>query len=51
MKEAKPAFPYIAEEDRKPLVEMMLAWQMKQIEALEQEILKLKGETTKPKKL
>jgi hypothetical protein len=27
----------------------LLAWQEKQIDALKQEILKLKGETTKPK--
>ena len=27
----------------------LLAWQQKQIDRLEQEILKLKGETTKPK--
>jgi hypothetical protein len=52
MNETKPAFPTIAEEDRTPLVDALLellAWQANRIEALEQEILKLKGETTKPK--
>jgi len=52
MNATKPAFPTIAEEDRTPLVEALLellAWQAKRIEVLEQEILKLKGETTKPK--
>jgi hypothetical protein len=52
MNETKPALPTIAEGDRTPLVDALLellAWQMKRIEALEQEVLKLKGETTKPK--
>jgi hypothetical protein len=52
MNETKPALPTIAEEDRTPLVDALLellAWQMKRIEALEHEVLKLKGETTKPK--
>ncbi len=52
MNETKPALPTIAEEDRTPFVDALLellAWQMKRIEALEQEVLKLKGETTKPK--
>jgi hypothetical protein len=52
MNDIKPAFPTIAAEDRPPLVDALLellAWQAKRIEALEQEILKLKGETTKPK--
>jgi hypothetical protein len=52
MNDIKPAFPTIPEADRTPLVDALLellAWQAKRIEALEQEILKLKGETTKPK--
>lgn len=51
MNETKPAFPTIAEEERTPLVDALLellAWQLRRIEALEQELLKLKGETTKP---
>ena len=48
----KPQLPKISQEERTPLVDVLLellAWQQKQIDALEQEILKLKGETTKPK--
>ncbi len=52
MNSSKLEFPKIKEEDRTPLVDVLLellAWQQKQIDKLEQEILKLKGETTKPK--
>ncbi|ORU95061.1 MAG: hypothetical protein A6F70_10615 [Cycloclasticus sp. symbiont of Bathymodiolus heckerae] len=52
MNSPKPKLPEINEEDRTPLVDVLLevlAWQQKQIDKLEQEILKLKGETTKPK--
>lgn len=48
----KPQLPKISNEDRTPLIDVLLellAWQQKQIDRLEQEILKLKGETTKPK--
>ena len=51
MNSPKLKLPEINEEDRTPLVDVlleMLAWQQKQIDKLEQEILKLKGETTKP---
>jgi hypothetical protein len=44
--------PEINEKERTPLVDVLLeimAWQSEKIEKLEQEILKLKGETTKPK--
>ncbi len=47
----KPQLPIINPADHSPLVDVLLellAWQQKQIEALEHEILKLKGETTKP---
>ena len=47
----KTQLPKISNEDRTPLVDVLLellAWQQKQIDKLEQEILKLKGETTKP---
>jgi hypothetical protein len=47
----KPQLPKISNEDRTPLVDVLLellAWQEKRIDELEQEILKLKGETTKP---
>jgi hypothetical protein len=54
----KPQLPKISNEDRTPLVDVLLellAWQQKQIDQLEQEILKLKGETTqsqvKPSKM
>ena len=52
MDSLKPQLPTISNEDRTPLVDVLLellAWQEKQIDALKQEILKLKGETTKPK--
>ncbi|OQK17467.1 hypothetical protein AU255_06195 [Methyloprofundus sedimenti] len=52
MNSPKPELPEINKEDRTPLVDVlleMLAWQQKQIDELAQEILKLKGETTKPK--
>jgi len=52
MNSPKPELPEINEEDRTPLVDVLLellAWQQKQIDELEQEILKVKGETTKPK--
>ncbi len=42
----------ITKDDRIPLVDVLLellAWQQKQIDELEQEILVLKGETTRPK--
>ncbi|NOR81710.1 MAG: transposase [Methyloprofundus sp.] len=51
MNSIKPELPELNEEDRTPLVDVLLellAWQQKQIDELEQEILKLKGETTKP---
>ena len=52
MDSLKPQLPKISNEDRTPLIDVLLellAWQQKQIDRLEQEILKLKGETTKPK--
>jgi Transposase IS66 family len=52
MNSLKPQPPKISAEDRTPLIDVLLellAWQEKQIDKLEQEILKLKGETTKPK--
>jgi hypothetical protein len=52
MDSLKPQLPKISDEDRTPLVDVLLellAWQEKKIDQLEQEILKLKGETTKPK--
>jgi hypothetical protein len=52
MDSVKPQLPNISNEDRTPLIDVLLellAWQQKQIDQLEQEILKLKGETTKPK--
>jgi len=52
MDSLKPQLPKINNEDRTPLVDVLLellAWQQIQIDKLEQEILKLKGETTKPK--
>ncbi len=52
MNSPKPKLPEINDEDRTPLVDVLLeilAWQQKQIDKLEEEILKLKGETTKPK--
>ena len=47
----KPKLPEINEEDRTPVVDVLLefiSWQQKKIDKLEQKILKLKGETTKP---
>ena len=52
MESPKPSMPEVSESERSPLVDALLeliAWQQKQIEELEQQILKLKGETTKPK--
>lgn len=52
MDSVKPQLPNISNEDRTPLIDVLLellARQQKQIDRLEQEILKLKGETTKPK--
>lgn len=51
MDSLKPTFPEISEKDRTPLVDILLeivAWQSDRVEKLEQEVLKLKGETTKP---
>lgn len=51
MDSLKPQLPKISDEDRTPLVDVLLelvAWQEAQIDKLEQKILKLKGETTKP---
>jgi hypothetical protein len=51
MESLKPQLPKISNEERPPLVDVwleLLAWQEKQIDALKQEILKQKGETTKP---
>ena len=51
MDSVKPQLPTISNEDRTPLIDVLLellAWQQKQIDQLEREILKLKGETTKP---
>ena len=47
-----PEFPTIAENERTPLVDVLLeisVWKDQRIDELEQEILKLKGETLKPK--
>jgi hypothetical protein len=52
MNSLKPQLPIISDEERTPLIDVLLellTWQEKQIDKLEQEILKLKGETTKPK--
>ena len=52
MDSLKPQLPKISNEDRTPLVDVLLellAWQQIQIDKMEQEILKRKGETTKPK--
>ena len=52
MESPKPSMPEVSESERSPLVDALLeliAWQQKQIEELEHQILKLKGETTKPK--
>ena len=51
MNSPKPELPEVSEEERTPLVGVLLellAWQQKRIDELEQAILKLKGETTKP---
>ena len=51
MDSLKPELPEINEKERTLLVDALLeiiAWQNKKIEKLEEEILKLKGETTKP---
>jgi hypothetical protein len=48
----KPELPKIVENERTPLVDVLLellAWQSQRIDELEQEILKLKNETLKPK--
>ena len=52
MESLKPAMPDVPDSERSPLVDALLeiiAWQQKRIEELEQQNLKLKGETTKPK--
>ena len=52
MNSIKPQLPKITPEERTPLIDVLLellAWQQKRIDDLEQEILKIKGETTKPK--
>ena len=52
MNSPKPDLPAIAEEEHTPLIDVLLellVWQTQRIDELEQEILKLKGETTKPK--
>ncbi len=52
MDSLKPQLPKISTEERTPLIDVLLellAWQQKQIDKLEQEILKLKGETLNPK--
>ena len=52
MESPKPPMPDVADSECSPLVDAlleMIAWQQKRIEELEQQILKLKGETTKPK--
>ena len=52
MDSLKPPLPKINDEDRTPIIDVLLelvAWQDIKIDKLEQEILKLKGETTKPK--
>jgi hypothetical protein len=51
MDSLKPELPKISNEDRTPLVDVLLellAWQQKRIDELEQALLKLKGETIKP---
>lgn len=52
MKTPKPPEPKISDKEHSPLVDQLLemvAWQNMKIEELENQILKLKGETTKPK--
>jgi hypothetical protein len=49
MNSPKPKLPEINEEDRTPLVDVLLemvSWQQKQIDKLEQEILKLDCKNT-----
>ena len=51
MESPKPPLPDVADSERSPLVDALLerlAWQQKKIEALERQILTLKGETTQP---
>ncbi len=51
MKTPKPSQPKISDNERSPVVDQlleMIAWQNLKIEELETQILKLKGETTKP---
>ncbi|MDQ6961582.1 MAG: hypothetical protein Q9M28_03500, partial [Mariprofundaceae bacterium] len=51
MSRIKPELPEIKVEEHSPLIKVMLeliAYQQFEIEILQQEILKLKGETTKP---
>ena len=51
MDSVKPQPPNISKENRTPPVDVLLellAWQDKRIDQLEQEILKLKGETINP---
>jgi hypothetical protein len=52
MSSLKPELPEIPESERSALVEALrevIAWQAQRIDELEQEILKLKGETRRPK--
>lgn len=52
MNTPKPQLPTISDEERTTNVDVLLeivAWQEKRIDELEEQILKLKGETTKPK--
>src|SRR5664280_366888 len=52
MESLKPQLPKVSNEDRTPLVDVLLellAWQEKQIDALKQEVVKLKGEANKTK--
>jgi hypothetical protein len=52
MSSLKPELPQIPESERSALVEALrevIAWQEQRIDELEQEILKLKGETRRPK--
>ena len=52
MEAPKPPMPDVSDGERSPLVDGLLeiiAWQQKQLEELEQQILKLNGETSKPK--
>jgi hypothetical protein len=52
MSSLKPELPKIPESERSALVEALrevIVWQAQRIDELEQEILKLKGETRRPK--